>query len=73
MLFTEGPALARLEFHSATGDPTTDQFVTSIAKMQQIALRVGFSGRPRVDVYSDSQVERCALRIRRCKTVTCSS
>ena len=41
VLFTQGPALARLEFDSATGDATTDQFVTDIAKMQQIALRVG--------------------------------
>ena len=46
VLFTQGPALARLEFDSATGDPTTDQFVTNIAKMQQIALRVGFPNDP---------------------------
>lgn len=41
LLFTEGRALARLEFQSATFDPTTDQFVTNIGKMQQIALRIG--------------------------------
>ena len=41
VLFTHGPVLARLEFDSATGDPTTDRFVTDVAKMQQIALRVG--------------------------------
>ena len=41
LLFTEGRALVRLEFQSATGDPTTDRFVTSVGKMQQIALRTG--------------------------------
>lgn len=41
VLFTHGPVLARLEFDSATGDPTTDRFITDVAKMQQIALRVG--------------------------------
>ena len=46
VLFTQGPALARLEFDSATGDTTTDQFVTNIAKMQQIALRVGLPDDP---------------------------
>lgn len=40
-LFTEGPMLARLEFDSATGDTTSDRFVTNVAKLQQIALRVG--------------------------------
>ena len=46
VLFTQGPALARLEFDSATGDPTTDQFVTNVGKMQQIALRIGFPDNP---------------------------
>ena len=46
VLFTQGPALARLEFDSATGDATTDEFVTTIAKMQQIALRVGIPDDP---------------------------
>ena len=41
LLFTQGRALARLEFQSATGDATTDQFVTSVGKMQHIALRNG--------------------------------
>ncbi|MGV0716334.1 hypothetical protein ABQE93_13115 [Mycolicibacterium sp. XJ662] len=39
LLFTHGPALARLEFQSALGDATTDEFVINIGKMQQIALR----------------------------------
>ncbi len=43
VFFTEGRALVRLEFQSATGDPTTDQFVTNVAKMQQIALRIGLA------------------------------
>lgn len=43
LLFTEGPALVRLEFQSAPGDVTTDQFVINIGKMQQIALRTGLS------------------------------
>lgn len=41
LLFTEDNALVRLEFQSANGDVTTDRFVTSVGKMQQIALRVG--------------------------------
>ncbi|MBJ7337695.1 hypothetical protein [Mycolicibacterium sp.] len=43
VLFTEGQALVRLEFQSAVGDPTTDTFVTNVAKMQQIALRIGLA------------------------------
>ncbi|GLP73623.1 hypothetical protein TUM20983_07330 [Mycobacterium antarcticum] len=43
VFFTEGPALVRLEFQSAPGDATTAQFVTTVAKMQQIALRVGLA------------------------------
>lgn len=43
LMFTEGPALVRLEFQSAGGDATTDGFVTNVGKMQQIALRVGLS------------------------------
>lgn len=43
LLFTAGPALVRLEFQSADGDVTTDPFVTSVGKMQQIALRVGLA------------------------------
>ncbi|SEH62077.1 hypothetical protein SAMN04489835_2111 [Mycolicibacterium rutilum] len=41
LLFTQGPALVRLEFQSALGDATTDQFVITIGKMQEIALRTG--------------------------------
>ncbi|KUI46494.1 hypothetical protein AU198_02520 [Mycobacterium sp. GA-1199] len=41
LLFTQGPALVRLEFQSALGDATTDGFVINIGKMQDIALRVG--------------------------------
>lgn len=41
LLFTEGPALVRLEFESAPGDATTDEFVVTVGKMQQIALRTG--------------------------------
>jgi hypothetical protein len=43
MYFAEGTAVVRLEFQSATGDPTTDRFVTNVGKMQQIALRIGLS------------------------------
>ncbi len=43
VFFTQGRALVRLEFQSATGDSTTDQFVTNVAKMQQIALRIGLA------------------------------
>lgn len=43
LLFNEGPALVRLEFQSAPGDVTTDQFVINIGKMQQIALRTGLA------------------------------
>lgn len=45
LLFTQGPALVRLEFESAPGDATTDEFVINIGKMQQIALRTGL-GQP---------------------------
>lgn len=41
--FTHGPALVQLQFESATGDVTTEEFVTSVGKMQQIALRVGLT------------------------------
>lgn len=41
LLFTQGPALVRLEFQSALGDAATDRFVLSVGKMQQIALRHG--------------------------------
>ncbi|MGU3655099.1 hypothetical protein [Mycolicibacterium sp. A43C] len=41
LMFTQGRALARLEFQSAGGDATTDGFVTTVGKMQQISLRSG--------------------------------
>lgn len=41
LLFTEGPALVRLEFQSAPGDTTTDDYVINVGKMQLIALRTG--------------------------------
>ncbi|KUI21936.1 hypothetical protein AU193_05620 [Mycobacterium sp. GA-1285] len=41
LLFTHGPALVRLEFQSALGDATTDEFVIKVGKMQDIALRTG--------------------------------
>ncbi|MEN4477278.1 hypothetical protein [Mycolicibacterium cosmeticum] len=43
MFFTVDRALVRLEFQSAIGDPTTDQFVTNVGKMQAIALRTGLA------------------------------
>ncbi|AOS94796.1 hypothetical protein AN480_27275 (plasmid) [Mycobacterium intracellulare subsp. chimaera] len=43
LLFTEGPALARLEFDSAPGEPTSIDFATDIGQKQDIALRVGLS------------------------------
>jgi hypothetical protein len=45
VFFSEGRALVRLEFQSASGDATTDQFVTNVAKMQDVALRVGLAER----------------------------
>jgi hypothetical protein len=41
LFFAQDRAVVRLEFQSAPGDATTDKFVTGVAKMQQIALRVG--------------------------------
>lgn len=41
LVFTQDRALVRLRFESATGDATTDGFVTNVGKMQQIALRTG--------------------------------
>jgi hypothetical protein len=43
MSFTQGRALVRMEFQSATGDTTTDRFVTDVGKMQQIAVRIGLA------------------------------
>ncbi|MCV7282533.1 hypothetical protein H7J88_23135 [Mycolicibacterium flavescens] len=41
LVFTRGPALVRLEFQSALGDATTDSYVITVGKMQEIALRTG--------------------------------
>lgn len=41
LVFTEGRALVRLRFESATGDATSDPFVMNVGKMQRIALRTG--------------------------------
>ncbi|OBB99368.1 hypothetical protein A5784_22605 [Mycobacterium sp. 852013-50091_SCH5140682] len=41
LMFTEGRALVRLEFDSAPGQPATPEVVTSVGRMQEIALRVG--------------------------------
>lgn len=43
LVFTHGPALVRLEFQSALGDATTDRYVITVGKMQEIALRPGLS------------------------------
>ncbi|MBO0679980.1 hypothetical protein JRC04_21130 [Mycolicibacterium sp. S2-37] len=41
LLFTEGPAVARIEFGSAPGDPTPLDVVTDVGVKQAIALRTG--------------------------------
>lgn len=43
LLYTHGPALVRLQFESAPGDPTTDKFVVNVGKMQLIALRTALA------------------------------
>jgi hypothetical protein len=43
LLFTEGRALVRLEFDSATGDTTSNDYVDAVGRMQQIALRIGLA------------------------------
>lgn len=45
LMFTQGRALVRLEFDSAQGDPTPPETVTSIGKMQLVALRIGLPER----------------------------
>lgn len=46
LLFTEGPAVARLEFQSAPGDVTPPDVVTDTGIKQEIALRVGLPAMP---------------------------
>ncbi len=41
LLFTRGPALVRMQFESAPGDVATAEYVISVGKMQDIALRTG--------------------------------
>ena len=43
LLFTEGRAFARMEFDSAPGEATSQNFVTDGGQKQDIALRVGLS------------------------------
>lgn len=43
LMFTEGRALVRSEFDSAPGDVTSPQVVTAVGRMQEIALRIGFT------------------------------
>ena len=44
LLFTEGPAAARLEFDGVPDrQPTPEQFVTDTGQKQAIALRVGLA------------------------------
>jgi hypothetical protein len=43
LLFTEGPGFARLEFDSAPGQSTPDDFVTDVGQKQDIALRTGIA------------------------------
>ncbi|MGE2712918.1 hypothetical protein ACQI4L_02555 [Mycolicibacterium litorale] len=44
LLFTEGPAVARMEFQSTPSDPTPPDVVTDIGIKQAIALRAGLPG-----------------------------
>lgn len=41
LLFTEGAALARVEFDGIPGEPAPANFVTNVGQKQDIALRVG--------------------------------
>lgn len=45
LMFAQGRALVRLEFDSNTDDPVPPQTVTSVGRMQQIALRIGLPER----------------------------
>jgi len=46
LLFTEGSALARIEFDGVPGQPASTAFVTSVGQKQDIALRVGLGTQP---------------------------
>lgn len=43
LLFTQGPALARIEFDGVPGQPMPETFVTDTGQKQAIALRVGLA------------------------------
>lgn len=43
LMFTEGPAVARIEFGSVAGEPTPAQVVTDVGTKQEIALRTGLA------------------------------
>ncbi len=46
LLFTEGSALARVEFDGLPGRPAPTDFVTNVGQKQAIALRVGLPASP---------------------------
>jgi hypothetical protein len=46
LLFTEGAALARIEFDGVPGQPAPSAFVTNVGQKQDIALRVGLINQP---------------------------
>lgn len=46
LLFTEGAALARIEFDGVPGQPASSAFVTNVGQKQDIALRVGLESQP---------------------------
>jgi len=41
LLFTEGPAVVRMEFGSVPGNPTPPEVVNDVGTKQAIALRAG--------------------------------
>ena len=46
LLFTEGAALARIEFDGVPGQPASSAFVANVGQKQDIALRVGLGNQP---------------------------
>ena len=46
LLFTEGAALARIEFDGVPGEPASSAVVTNVGQKQDIALRVGLGNQP---------------------------
>lgn len=45
LMFTQGRAVVQLQFDSNVDDPPTPQMVTSVGRMQEIALRIGLPER----------------------------